>query len=241
LTLARGWLVAGRPSVDVRSDDFAPWINGLRGLLGWAGFPGTFGGNSTEVVMSADDEEWHLFLVALHEAFGTEPFTVKQLVEQLDSFAGKIDPAVLPGDLPNQWGHIRDGKDAGFRRSLGLWLKNRVGRFTAGWSIVAAGMDSHANAARYAVKPPSDPESCGSAEAAEVLPTSAGSENSSNTRDGARADGSQNFRYSRTSANPPPATHGCDGRWEACANINCRTLRACVEPGTTDEAEEQST
>jgi 5S rRNA maturation endonuclease (ribonuclease M5) len=241
LTLARGWVVAGRPSPDVRSDDFAPWINGLRGLLGWAGFSGTFGGSISTEAMSADDEEWHAFLVAIHDAFGTEPFTVKALVEQLHSSTGKIDPAVLPGDLPNQWGHIRDGKDAGFRRSLGLWLKNRIGRFTAGWSIVAAGTDSHANTARYAVKPPCNPESCGSAEAAEVFPTTAESEDSSNTTDGASTDGSQNFRYSRTSANHPRATHACDGRWEACANTNCPTFRACVEPGTTHEAEEQST
>jgi hypothetical protein len=238
LTLARGWVVAGRPSVDVRSDDFASWINGLRGLLGWAGFSGTFGGSISTVAMSADDEEWHAFLVALYGAFGREPFTVKAIVERLDGFTGKIDPAVLPGDLPNQWGHIRDGKDAGFRRSLGLWLKNRVGRFTAGWSVVAAGMDSHARAARYAVKPPSDPEHCGSAEAAEVFSTTGESENSSNTRDGARADGGQNFRYSRTSAKPPPATHACDGRWEVCANTNCRTFRACVQAGITHEAEE---
>src|SRR5688572_9753546 len=48
LTVARGWVVAGQPSADVRSDDFAPWINGLRGMLGWAGFPGVFGGGSSE-------------------------------------------------------------------------------------------------------------------------------------------------------------------------------------------------
>jgi hypothetical protein len=229
LTVARGWVVAGRPCEVVRSDDFAPWINGLRGLLGWAGFPGTFGGSTSTAAMSADDEEWHAFLVVLHGAFGTEPFTVKALVERLDSFTSRIDPATLPGDLPNQWAHIRDGRDAGFRRSLGLWLKNRIGRYAAGWSVVEAGMDSHAKAARYAVKPPSDPESCGSAEAAEVFPTTAGSENSTNTGAAARADGWQNFRYSRTSAKPPPATPACDGRWEACANTNCRTFRACVQ------------
>ena len=152
LTIARGWVVAGRPIVAVRSDDYAPWVGGLRGMLGWAGFPGVFGGSNSEVALSSDDEEWHAFLVALHDAFGTEPFTVKGLVERLDSFTGKIDAAVLPGDLAQQWSHIRDGKDTGFRKSLGWWLKNRAGRYAAGWSLVAAGRAS--KMPRFAVKPP---------------------------------------------------------------------------------------
>lgn len=99
LTIARGWVVAGKPSEDVRSDSYARWIGGLRGLLGWAGFPGTFGGSSgAEIAVSADDEEWHAFLVALHGTFDTAPFTVKKLVEKLNAHTG-IDPVALPGDL----------------------------------------------------------------------------------------------------------------------------------------------
>ncbi len=156
LTVARGWVVAGRPSESVRSDDYAPWVNGLRGMLGWAGFPGAFGGNNSEVAVSADDEEWHAFLVAIHGAFDTEPFTVKELVGELrDSFSGgRIDAAVLPGDLAEKWAHIHGGRDEGFRKSLGWWLKNREGRYASGWSLVAAETDAHAKVARYAVKPP---------------------------------------------------------------------------------------
>jgi hypothetical protein len=158
LTVARGWVVAGRPASAVRSDDYAPWVGGLCGMLGWAGFPGVFGGSNSEVALSSDDEEWHAFLVELHGAFGTEPFTVKELVQRLDSFLvdDKIDAAVLPGDLAQQWSHIREGKDTGFRKSLGWWLKNRAGRYAARWSLIAAGVDSHTKAPRYAVKPPTD-------------------------------------------------------------------------------------
>jgi hypothetical protein len=155
LTVARGWVVAGRPSPSVRSDDYAPWVNGLRGMLGWAGISGTFGGGSIEVAVSSDDEEWHAFLVEIHAAFGAEPFAVKELVGQLDSLTGRIDAAALPGDLAEKWSHIRDGRDSGFRKSLGWWLRNRLGRYASGWMLVPAEPDTKAGVARYAVKPPS--------------------------------------------------------------------------------------
>jgi hypothetical protein len=157
LTVARGWVVAGRPSEDVRSDSYARWIGGLRGMLGWAGFPGVFGGSSSEVGVSSDDEEWHAFLAELHGAFGTEPFTVKDLVGELrDPFAGgRIDPAALPGDLAEKWSHVREGREGGFKKSLGWWFRNRLGRYASGWVVVAAEPDTAAKVARYVVKPPS--------------------------------------------------------------------------------------
>jgi hypothetical protein len=154
LRIARAWVVAGKPSETVRSDDYAPWVGGLRGMLGWANFPGVFGGSSSEAAVSSDDEEWHAFLVELHEAFSAELFTVKDLVGELRGpfSGGRIDAAALPGDLAEKWSHIRDGRDEGFRKSLGWWLKNREGRYASGWSLVAAGRAS--KMPRYAVKPP---------------------------------------------------------------------------------------
>jgi hypothetical protein len=58
---------AGRRAKDARSDDYAGWVKGLRGLMEWADFPGIFGGSTTSVAVSSDDEEWHAFLVALHK------------------------------------------------------------------------------------------------------------------------------------------------------------------------------
>jgi hypothetical protein len=40
---------------------YANWIESIRGLMKWAGFQGTFGGNDTGDVMSDDDGEWHCF------------------------------------------------------------------------------------------------------------------------------------------------------------------------------------
>jgi hypothetical protein len=156
LTVARGWVVAVMPSEDVRSDSYRQWLGGLRGMLGWAGFPGVVGGSSSEVGVSSDDEEWHAFLVELHSVFGPEPFTVKELVGELrDPFlGGRIDAAALPGDLAEKWSHVRDGREGGFRKSLGWWLKNRLGRYASDWMLAPAEPDTYAKVARYAVKPP---------------------------------------------------------------------------------------
>jgi hypothetical protein len=159
LTVARGWVVAGKPAEDARSDDFARWVEGLRGLMDWAGFPGTFGGVAVELTMSSDDEEWHAFLVELHRAFGSDPFTVKDIVGQFrgstaDNFAGKIDPERLPGDLAHRWASVYQGKDAGFRKSLGHWLTNHIGRYAGGWSVVSAPPDTKVKVARYSIRCP---------------------------------------------------------------------------------------
>jgi hypothetical protein len=39
------------------------------------------------------------------------------------------DSAALPGDLPQKWGFVKDGKEVGFRKSLGWWLRNHEGRY----------------------------------------------------------------------------------------------------------------
>jgi hypothetical protein len=110
------------------------------------------------VAVSSDDEEWHAFLVALHKTFSTQPFTTKDLVGQLGDHdrwsGGTIDPAVLPGDLADRWAHVRDGRDGSFRQSLGHWLRNRQGRYAAGWALVSTPRDTHNDVARYMVKPP---------------------------------------------------------------------------------------
>ena len=113
------------------------------------------GGGNNEAVLSSDDEEWHSFLVALHDVFGTNSFTVKEVTDPLDPHpfdkTPGIDTAVLPGDLAERWGHIRGRSQRRIQKSLGLWLKNRKGRYAAGWSVVPAPQETHAKVARYAV------------------------------------------------------------------------------------------
>jgi hypothetical protein len=144
LTIARGWVNADRPTKKVRSDDYGAWIGGLRGLMEWAGFKGTFGGSDTALVASSDDEEWGAFLEELSEHFRDQPFMVKDIVKELRRLShwdpevhqwavGKdcIDPALLPGSLSTDWDRISrtEGSDSGFRKSLGHWCRNHAGRW----------------------------------------------------------------------------------------------------------------
>lgn len=145
LTIARAWVVAGRPMPEVkRSDDYAVWVKTVRGILEFAEFPGTFSNSEMRKERSAEDEEWAIFLEAIVDSFGTETaFTSKELYAQImgNSF-GKptgtpIDPMMLPGDLAEKFGSWNDaGK---FVKSLGLWLKNRIGRYAGELKVADLG------------------------------------------------------------------------------------------------------
>jgi hypothetical protein len=158
LTIARGWINAGKPSKSVRSDDFAIWVEGLRGMMTWAGFRGAFGGGFSANAVTEDDQEWADFLAALSQSFGTFPFTVKDVVEHLQKpyIQLGIDPQHLPGDLTEKWGrevnqYVKTGSTA---KSLGRWLRNKEGRYAAGWQLVSGGIEPHTKRPKYVVKPP---------------------------------------------------------------------------------------
>ena len=168
LTIVRGWVLDGRPGLDEatdRSDDYKTWTATMRAMLAWAGFPGTFGGSSeTKVAIAADPDadEWAEFLASIHDTFGDQPWTVKDLVLNLEEWEdlGKakagVDPDALPGDLADKWSRVANTKNAygtttkskaGFSKSLGRWLMNRAGRYAHGWKVekVQAEGDKHAH------------------------------------------------------------------------------------------------
>lgn len=150
LTIIRGWILDGRPTEMARSDDYAIWQGALTGMLHWAGIPGTFGATEISAATADPDaDEWHEFLVALHEAFGDEEFTTADVVEALrrgnmgkdvqmskeDAEAPKVDPTKMPGDLTDKFSRASYGKMSGFSKSLGRWFLNRAGRYAHGWKI----------------------------------------------------------------------------------------------------------
>jgi hypothetical protein len=148
LTIIRAWVLAGAPLEMRRTDAYGRWDGAMRGMLSWAEFPGTFGGTPERAADRFRDEEadeWHAFLVAVHEAVKGEPFTVKELVVALENGrwhgtnghecdGPELDPVMLPGDLPEKWS--KSGSNtAGFSKSLGRWLLNRAGRYANGWKV----------------------------------------------------------------------------------------------------------
>jgi hypothetical protein len=162
LTIARGWINAGKPSKSVRSDDFAIWVEGLRGMMTWAGFQGAFGGGFNASAVTEDDQEWADFLTELHRVFQAQSFTVAAITTSLtasNNLVGgnsEVNPSYLPGDLTDKWGrevnqYVKVGSTA---KSLGRWLKNKEGRYAAGWQLISSGTDAHTQKPKYVVKPP---------------------------------------------------------------------------------------
>jgi hypothetical protein len=162
LTISGGWINANRPAKRVRSDSFGQWVEGLRGMLHHAGFQGTFGGSFNPNAVTEDDQEWADFLAELYRVFQDRPFTVATIIASLkasDSAVGgsrEVNPSYLPGDLTDKWAQEvnRYIKVGGTSKSLGRWLRNKAGRYSAGWQLVSKGTDPHTNRERYAVKPP---------------------------------------------------------------------------------------
>jgi hypothetical protein len=146
LTLARAWVVAGRPSRGANgSDVFAPWVETVDGILHHAGVAGRFDSSEAAVQVSvgADDEEWRDFLSAVHGLLGDEKWTAADLLARVDTIGEGSPLAPLGSDaLPEAIAdkiHTRGRQGAA--RSLGMWLKNRTGRWAGAYTVRAAGVD----------------------------------------------------------------------------------------------------
>jgi hypothetical protein len=85
LTLTRAWYAAGQPKPKVKPlGSFERWTITVGGILEHAGFDG-FLASAAAMYAEADDEsrEWEGFLLALHDIFCSEPFSVAEIVETL--------------------------------------------------------------------------------------------------------------------------------------------------------------
>jgi hypothetical protein len=102
LTIARGWIQAGRPAGDNPTlGSFEGWSTTIGGILTHAGIPALLA-NIAAFYEAADEDyaEWAGFLEVLHGWAGGQPFTVAELARKLDPIDGleKLRDA-LPGPL----------------------------------------------------------------------------------------------------------------------------------------------
>lgn len=153
LTVARGWVVAGKPTVSRRSDSFARWESGIAGMLAWmGGLESRFMEPDPEAgsTVSDDDREWGAFLEAVYRVFPDKSFEAREVVKALQS--NHLSPDVLPAELADAYDAIRTGSGVSFTKSLGRWFANRDGRFCLGWKSVKR--QSGKKTATYTVHPP---------------------------------------------------------------------------------------
>jgi len=153
LTMIRAWVVAGRPTTAAGSDNFAPWVEGVRGILAVAGVSGTFDAPDTAQAAVGVDDDWGEFLAAIHGVFGEQVWTVKALLTCIDTSsaaAGPLYPGApprppipldaLPTELAERVARSYTGV-SGIAKSLGRLLANRDGRWAGGLTVRSAGQD----------------------------------------------------------------------------------------------------
>ena len=140
LTLARAWVVAGKP----RPDDlpvlggFNSWVDTIGGVLAVAGIKG-FLANLTNMhsQVAEEDGEWIGFLEGWWEEFSDRPVTVVEVYKEIrnDGPLAECLPIAL-SDGPS-------GSDRHFTRRLGNALSKRNEKtFAGGWRIEKVGIRS---------------------------------------------------------------------------------------------------
>ena len=149
LTLVRAWHAAGRPTRGKRSSDsFGVWIETVDGILSHAEIAGRFDDpDSQPEPVGADDSEWADLLHAMHQVFGTTTFTVREVLDRMTAAsgakAGTVRPLTvdaLPAELSEKV-HRSSGGPAVVAKSLGMWLRNRAGRYAGSYTVRNAGKD----------------------------------------------------------------------------------------------------
>ena len=138
LTILRAWHAAGRPRSSARLGSFDAWATMIGGALNTAGVEG-FLTNATEMRerSATDDSDMEAHLEELVEVLGDGDFSVRRVVELIESGALEtIPPKVSPGGqrVAQQLGHV-------YRRYSGRWLgeymlaQGSLGRGARRWTI----------------------------------------------------------------------------------------------------------
>ena len=144
LTLARGWLAAGRPGPDrdcASLGSFESWRDIIGGILRLAGVRG-FLANLERMYAQADSDgpAWVAFCEAWHRAFGNAPKTLREVAVALTPGKDKNLPDALEqlaNALPS---HLGEPGGRGFTRAFGKAMAQQADvHHEGGWVFRKAG------------------------------------------------------------------------------------------------------
>lgn len=134
LTLVRRWDLDGRPLGPERtSDSYARWVRTVDGILSNVGIPGGFDHREVQREAGSEDEEWGVFLRAVHAEFGSAKWTTQELLKREHLIEE------MPGPLQDKATYLV--KPGAAATSVGKWLKNRNGRWVDGLCVRQVGED----------------------------------------------------------------------------------------------------
>ena len=155
LTIARSWVLAGRPAAPVVPvlGGFDGWVMVVGGILAHTGIEG-FLGNADELVNSADDDasQWRGFLDAWRDHFSGTAVTAASVEDAMKE--GRLDGTAegLKEGLPDELADAFASPARSFTRSLGRALRRIEGRrYTADGLRVERGEAKHKRAATWRV------------------------------------------------------------------------------------------
>jgi hypothetical protein len=146
LTLARAWVVAGRPAAKLPTmGGFDDWVETIGGILAFAGVEG-FLGNKRELTEKVDEGAlaWGAFGAALFETFGDKGVSAAEIASEARRDGSRLREA-LPSDLLGVLDSSR------FTKDLGYALRAKRDRIFGDLRIEEGGRDGHTKVVRWRV------------------------------------------------------------------------------------------
>ncbi len=149
-------MAAGSPAELESSDNYARSTAVVRAILRVAGAPGTFDHQDTrQQSLGDDDSEWAEFLQAVRAVFDDRTWSARELLarvvtesvdrastrEGLPAPRDMIPLDALPTELVDKVNRARDNDVRVIVKSLGMWLRNRDGRWAGDLTCRQAGKD----------------------------------------------------------------------------------------------------
>jgi len=166
LTIARAWVVAGRPTRQTLPplgsyEEFAKVVSGILDFVGVEGFLENL--IAMYDTMDKDTPQWECFLATWRDFMGDTPLTVRELIQKFEEFED------LANSLPDKLVARNDERKESYNRRLGNALAKRVEvRHPNGLVLKKAGA-SH-RAITWKVEVANSPESIAKSELGEFLP-----------------------------------------------------------------------
>lgn len=151
LVLVRHWVASGCPlSARRQSDSFASWEASVAGILAACGVPGAFDAESGKrAAAGGDDDGLAGVLERLWDRHAGRAWTVAEVLSGTYSTDAFDSAAAESRDwLPSSVLDKLSRSEAAGRKTMGWWLKNRIGRWVSGsdkrsYVIREAGTERH--------------------------------------------------------------------------------------------------
>ena len=136
LTMARAWVVAGKPTgTDITIGGYEEWVTIVGGILAYAGLP-RFLENLDKVYDEIDSggEEWSEFLEIWYSQYGDAQMSAALLLREIET-PGSMLGSMLPGEVAEK---IKYRGTAGNAIKLGIALQHKKGVIHPGGLMLSA-------------------------------------------------------------------------------------------------------